>query len=75
MSTITLTDEIKQTNAYWRLLVGLVNESLAILADEGRSPEARLEWLRERLEFARRYTRELPPCRPCLPTSQQAAIL
>ena len=61
MSTITLTDELKQMNRYWTLLAGLVNEGLGIVNDERRSPEARLERLRERLEFARQFTRELPP--------------
>lgn len=61
MSDITLTDELRQMNRCWTLLVGLVNESMAILTDEDRSPEARLERLRQRLELAQRYTRDLPP--------------
>jgi hypothetical protein len=60
MRTITLTDELKQMNGYWRLLAGLVNEGLAVVNDERRSPEARLEQLREKLEFAQRYTQVLP---------------
>jgi hypothetical protein len=61
MSDYTLTDELKQMNAYWRLLAGLVNEGLGVVGDERRSPEERLDWLREKLEFARRYLRVLPP--------------
>jgi hypothetical protein len=60
MSDTTLTDQLKQMNAYWRLLVGLINEGLAIVNDERRSPEARLERLRQRLEFARQFTSHLP---------------
>lgn len=52
--------DTKEMNAYWRLLVGLVNEGLGIVDDARLSPEARLESLRERLEFAQRYTRALP---------------
>jgi hypothetical protein len=48
-------------NAYWRLLAGLVNEGLGVIGDERLSPEARLEQLREKLEFARRYLRNMPP--------------
>jgi hypothetical protein len=47
-------------NAYWRLLAGLVSEGLGVVNDERLSPEARLERLREKLEFARRYLRVLP---------------
>ncbi len=61
MKTSALTDELKQMNAYWRLLAGLVNEGLGIVNDERRSPEARLERLRQRLEFARQFTHHLPP--------------
>ena len=61
MSDTKLTDELKLMNAYWRLLAGLVNEGLGIVHDERLSPEARLEQIREKLEFAQRYTRELPP--------------
>jgi hypothetical protein len=61
MSDTKLTDELKQMNAYWRLLAGLVNEGLGVVADERLSPEARLEKLRQKLEFARRYIRDLPP--------------
>src|SRR6476469_2467330 len=61
MSDTKLTDELKQMNAYWRLLAGLVNEGLGVVGDERLSPEARLEQMREKLEFARRYLRVLPP--------------
>jgi hypothetical protein len=61
MSNTQLTDELKQMNAYWRLLAGLVNEGLGVVVDERLSPEARLEKLRQMLEFARRYIRDLPP--------------
>ena len=60
MSDTKLTDEQKQMNAYWRLLAGLVNEGLGVVNDERRSPEARLQQLCEKLEFARRYLRFLP---------------
>jgi hypothetical protein len=61
MPAITLTDELKQMNAYWRLLAGLINEGLGIVNDERHSPEVRLERLWERLEFARQFTQHLPP--------------
>lgn len=61
MSDTKLTNELKQMNRFWRLLIGLVNEGLGIINTEQLSPEARLEQLREKLEFAQRYTRELPP--------------
>src|SRR5437763_43227 len=61
MSDINLTDEIKQMNVYWRLLAGLVNEGLGVIGEERLSPEARLERLRAKLVFARRYLRALPP--------------
>jgi hypothetical protein len=61
MSTITLTDELKQMNAYWRLLAGLVNEGLGVIDDERLSPKARLERLREKFHFVQRYLRDLPP--------------
>jgi hypothetical protein len=61
MSDIKLTDDLKQMNAYWRLLAGLVNEGLGVIGDARLSPEARLEQLREKLQFARRYLRVLPP--------------
>lgn len=61
MSDNNLTDELKQMNAYWRLLAGLVNEGLGVVSDERLSPEARLERLREILHFARRYLRVMPP--------------
>jgi hypothetical protein len=61
MQDIKLTDELKQMNAYWRLLAGVVNEGLGVMADERLSPEDRLERLREKLEFAGRYLRVLPP--------------
>ena len=48
-------------NAYWRLLAGLVNEGLGVVGDERLSPEERLEQLRAKLVFARRYLRALPP--------------
>lgn len=60
MSFMNLTNELKQMNAYWRLLAGLVNEGLGVIDDERLSPEARLEQLREKLAFARRYLRVLP---------------
>jgi hypothetical protein len=50
MNDTKLTDELKQMNAYWRLLAGLVNEGLGIVVDERLSPEARLEQLREKLQ-------------------------
>src|SRR5690349_12738369 len=56
-----MTDEFKQMNTYWRLLAGLVNEGLGVVDDERLSPEERLERLREKLKFARRYLRVLPP--------------
>jgi hypothetical protein len=56
-----MTDEIKQMNAYWRLLAGLVNEGLGVVNDQRLSPEERLEQLRAKLVFARRYLRALPP--------------
>ena len=56
-----MTDELKQMNAYWRLLAGLVNEGFGVVSDERLSPEARLDRLREKLQFARRYLRVLPP--------------
>src|SRR5215207_8825638 len=58
---VDMTDDLKQMNAYWRLLAGLVNEGLGVVGDERLSPEARLERLREKLEFAQRYLRVLPP--------------
>jgi hypothetical protein len=60
MGDTKLTDELKQMNSYWRLLVGLVNECLTLGNDARFSPEERLERLRERLEFAQRRTRKLP---------------
>ena len=42
-------------------LAGLVNEGLGVVNDERLSPEARLENMREKLEFAQRYLRVLPP--------------
>jgi hypothetical protein len=56
-----MTDELKQMNAYWRLLAGLVGEGLGVVNDERLSPEERLERLRQKLEFARHYMRVLPP--------------
>lgn len=56
-----LTDELKQMNSYYRLLCGLVNESMGVLHREGLSPEERLEELRAKLEFARRYLHIMPP--------------
>jgi hypothetical protein len=53
-------DEIKQMNAYWRLLAGLVNEGLAVVHDVRLPPETRLDRLREKLEFAQQFTRTLP---------------
>jgi hypothetical protein len=61
MPDTPLTDEIKRMNSWWRLLAGLVNECLALGSDSRLSPEARLEKIREKLEFARQYTGELPP--------------
>jgi hypothetical protein len=37
------------------------NEGLGVVGDERLSPETRLEQLREKLEFARRYLRVLSP--------------
>src|SRR4051794_15327708 len=56
-----MTNQFKQMNAYWRLFAGLVNEGLGVVGDERLSPEARLERLRGKLGFARRYLRVLPP--------------
>jgi hypothetical protein len=61
MSDINLTDELKQMNAYWRLLVGLINEGLGIINIQHLAPEERLHRLRARLEFAQQFVRELPP--------------
>jgi hypothetical protein len=67
MSDTKLTDELKQMNAYWRLLAGLVNEGLGVVNDARLSPEARLERLREKLHFAHR-------CLQVLPRSVQAEL-
>jgi hypothetical protein len=56
-----LTDELKQMNIYWKLLVGLVNESLGIIHTAQLAPEERLHQIHERLIFVQQYTRELPP--------------
>ena len=61
MDAPILTDELKQMNVYWKLLVGLVNESLGIIHTAQLAPEARLHQIHERLLFVQRYTRELPP--------------
>src|SRR5262245_46691095 len=60
MSDINLSGELKQMNAYWRLLAGLINEGLGIANNQRLAPEERLDRLRARLEFAQQFVCELP---------------
>jgi hypothetical protein len=61
MSTNILTAELKQMNAYWRLLAFFVGSIRTILLDPQLAPEQRLERIREELERVQPYMQNMPP--------------
>ncbi len=58
--SIPVTDELRQMNAYWRLLAGVMTELTSALDAPNLAPEERLAKVRACHDFVRPYVAALP---------------